>query len=287
MTNHISLFDLVPGNELLGRYRIVRPHRQGTMAANFEALDLEGGERRELQVFPGGLFEDRGQAADFAERLGAWREVANPAVLVPREVRVFDDGSVLLVTDFPIGRSLRGWMKDHARMEARAVRALAIGLLEGLETVHAADLAHGDLKPAAVRYRPDEDRGVLLDGGITPALWAAKHLGTRTALIGTPYYAPIEQFSGDQPDALSDLYSLCTVLYELVTGVLPWSGTGFVEVFQSKMQPGPPSMAERAPGVPVDAELERAIVKGLCAARTERYASAGELHDRLARIELE
>ena len=107
-----------------------------------------------------------------------------------------------------------------------------------------------------------------------------------TALIGTPYYAPLEQFGGDSPDVSSDLYNIATVLYEMLTGVLPWSGKTFLEVFQSKMQPVVPSMANRASGLEVAPDLEAAIATGLSPRRDQRYQGAEEFLERLRAVEL-
>ena len=162
-------------------------------------------------------------------------------------------------------------MGDSPRMDPEEVLVLGRQLLGGLGEIHAAGLVHGDIKPAAIYLRSDGDGAQLVDGGVTPALWAAKHLGTRTTLIGTPFYSPLEQFSGDSPSSSSDLYGLGTLLYELLTGVLPWEGRGFIEVFQSKMQEGAPPISQRAPGVEIPPELEAAIAGSLRAKRSERY----------------
>ena len=119
---------------------------------------------------------------------------------------------------------------------------------------------------------------------MTPGLWNAKGIGDRTTLIGTPYYAPVEQFGGDAPTVTSDIYNVATVLYECLTGVLPWPGKTFLEVFQAKLQKTPPPMAERAPGVSVDPQLEAVITRGCQADRHERYASAEEFGEALAAL---
>ena len=85
-----------------------------------------------------------------------------------------------------------------------------------------------------------------------------------------------ERIRGDPFDARADLYGLGTVLYELLTGVMPWEGRGFIEVFQSKMQEGPPPMKQRAPGVDIPSGLEAAIAKSLRAKRSERYVAADD-----------
>jgi serine/threonine-protein kinase len=216
-----------------------------------------------------------------------WCELETDAVLQMRDIRALDDGAVVCVSDFPPGRCLRGWMAEEPRMGLDEVVELTSGLLRGLVQVHAAELVHGDIKPASIWFEPGAGRGTLVDAGVTPGMWAAKHLGTRTALIGTPYYAPIEQFSGDSPDALSDQYNLGTVMYELLTGVLPWTGKGYIEVFQSKMQEAPPAMRQMAPTVEVPRALEDVVARSLRAKRRERFASAADFLSALESVELE
>jgi serine/threonine-protein kinase len=117
-------------------------------------------------------------------------------------------------------------------------------------------------------------------------LWSAKHLGDKTALIGTPYYAPVEQFGGEAPDISSDIYNVATVLYELATGVVPWPGKSFLEIFQAKLAPTPTPMRERVPGCEVPASLEEVIKGGLLTDRRERYTDAGTFRDLLAAVDL-
>lgn len=282
----LTLFDLTPGKVLSGRFEILRPYRQGGMSATFEVTDREEDTRRELQVFPAALFENKAQAIDFAASLSKWREIEADAVVRLCDVQVRQDGTLLLISEFPPGDSLRVWLKENERMEVEGVLALGRRLLAGLVQVHAAGQVHGDIKPHTIHLDRGPDDAVLVDGGITTGLWSAKHLGDRTALIGTPFYAPVEQFGGESPDVQSDLYNLATVLYELVTGVVPWQGSSFLEVFQSKLQKSPPAMRSRAPEVEVPRAFEDAVMGGLFADRRDRYASAHAFLDRLETVEL-
>lgn len=282
--SRLSLFDLAPDKVLLDRYRILAPHRENGMSAAFRVEDQEGGGERELQAFPASLFENSTQADEFASALRAWSAVDSDAIVSPDAVEVFEDGAVVTVTAFPRGRLLRDVFGEKGRLSAAEVLELGDALLAGLEECHAQGLAHGDIKPTTIFVGGPGPQ--LVDGGVTPGLWAAKHLGTRTALIGTPYYAPIEQFGGDCPDERSDVYNLATVMYELLTGVMPWRGRSYIEVFQSKMQPEAPSMRSLAPDVEVDPALEASIAKALRGKRKERHASAAAFRASLAELTL-
>jgi len=275
----LNLFDLAPGKVLLDRFRILQPHRQAGMSAAFEVESTEDGRRLELQVFLGNVFEDPAQAGEFANRLEAWKGIDAPQVVRLIELNLLDDGTLVYVSEFPAGDSLRTVLSEKGALGVGSAMALATSLFAGLEKIHAAGLVHGDIKPEAIYFDAQAGTASLVDGGITPGMWAAKHLGTRTALIGTPFYAPLEQFTGDSPDDISDLYNLATVLYEALAGVLPWSGQSFIEVFQSKMTKAPPAMSVRAPEATVPADIERAIAKGMMGARSERYSSVDEFRE--------
>ena len=280
----LTLFDLSPGKVLLDRWKIVRTNRTGGMAATFAAEDLDG-TLRELQIYSTVLFERRGDADEVAAAMSRWLPVKHAHVLRAVAVDRHEDGSVLYATDMPLGRALRELKVEGEAWEPARVVALGLELCAGLAEIHANGLVHGDVKPHTVHVS-DEGRAVLVDCGITPALWSAKHLGEKTALIGTPFYAPLEQFGGESPDVQSDVYNLATLLYELACGVLPWRGKSFLEVFQSKLEKRPPPMNQRAPAADVPRGLEIAIARGLMADKRERWQTANQLREALAAANL-
>jgi len=197
-----------------------------------------------------------------------------------RELMLVSDGTLIEVCDPPPGRSLRERMKETGAVPQAEAVDLGLQILDGLMAVHERGLVHGDVKPQTifVAEREEGPHAALVDGGITAALWNAKHLGDHTALIGTPFYAPVEQFGGESPDVQSDVYNLATVLFELLTGVLPWPGKTLLEVFQAKLERRPPSMRQRAPQIEVQEDLEAAVICGLLADREARYADAAAFH---------
>ena len=265
----------------------MRALRQTGMARVFEVNDRAEKEARQLLVFPAALFEGEEQSCDFADVMRSWREVDSEAVVRVRDIVRLKDGALLVGTDLPPEASLRDWLKEHGRMEAPRALALGLELCRGLAAIHENGLVHGDIKPFTIHVPSGAQpaQAMLVDGGITPGLWSAKHLGEHTVLIGTPFYAPVEQFGGESPDVRSDLYNLATVLYELVTGVVPWAGSNFLEVFQAKLQPAP-GMRSRAPEAEVPRAYEEVVQRALATAGSERYGSAEELGEALAAVEL-
>jgi serine/threonine protein kinase len=281
----IQVHEIGPGKLIAERFEIRASHRQGGLSVAFEAFDREVGAAREVQFFPPSLFEGEQEAEEFARLWAPWKRVDSPNVLRVHEIALVGPDALLLVTDLPRGRSLRAVLDEAKRLSEDQVVRLGLQLLEGLAELHGQGLVHGDLKPQSVWVEgrePELGDGVLIDGGSTPGLWTAKDLGERTALIGTPYYAPVEQFGGEAPDVQSDLYNLATLLFELGTGVQPWRGRTFLEVFQAKLEREPPTVAERAPNVTLSSAFEAAVRGGLYADSEQRWSSAQAFHEALS-----
>ncbi len=281
----LTLFDIVPGRVIADRFTVIGPNRQGGFSTAFEVTDAKDGARCEFQLFPAGLFEGDDQAGHFCERLRPWAEAESDAIVGVRDILELDAHTLALVTEFPVGESLRARLTREKLVTRDEVLAIGTRLLEGLEQVHAKGLFHGDIKPNTIWVdgTGEDAQPQLVDGGVTSALWTAKDLGARTALIGTPFYAPVEQFGGDAPDVRSDIYNVAAVLYECAVGVLPWAAKTFLEVFQAKLL-DPKPMRERARDIEVDAEFDEAIRKGCFADRNRRYASAAEFRAALERL---
>lgn len=275
MRQTLTLFDIMPGKVLGERFLVQGTSRQGGLSAVFHVHDQQEERDCELQLFPAGLFDDDGESAEFVASWQNWSEVHSP--FVARVLGVVDlGGTQALLTERPHGRCLRELMDEGRTFTASDVIGIGLELCGGLSALHGRGLAHGDVKPKTIFVDETDSYLVptLVDGGVTSGLWAAKHLGEQTALIGTPFYAPIEQFGGTAPDARSDVYNTAAVLYELATGVLPWKGTSFLDIFQAKLAKSVPPMALRAPKVEVPENLEAAILGGLAGDRNLRYPDA-------------
>jgi serine/threonine-protein kinase len=276
-------YGIAPGQRIDGRYDVVGPNRQGGLSVAFEVKDASG-KPFEMQHFPAALFESEDQAREFAASWEPWKSIGSSAVLAVRDVLVLDGAGLMLVTDLPPGRPLRDQLAEEPRLAPEDAVALGRRLLEGLVQIHERGLVHGDVKPNTIFVRgtaPGRE-AVMVDGGVTAGLWLAKDLGDKTALIGTPYYAPAEQFGGDCPDVQSDLYNVATVMFEVIAGRLPWTGANFLQVFQAKIAKEVPSLrAAVGPDALVSEALDDAIGGGLRADPRKRYETANEFLDAL------
>ena len=275
----LNLFELREGETLIERFRIDKALAHGPLSARFEVTELETDEPLALEVFMSGLFEGHGQAAFFADRVRAFGKIQSPLALATRRIDVTEAGDVLRFCEKAEVNDLRSRLASDGPMTRAQALHMGTSLLEGAGAWHASGFAHGDIKPSNLYVSDDTVRAS--EGGVTVALWRAQHMGARTSLIGTPFYAPLEQFSGEVPGPGSDLYAIGTVLYEALCGALPWAGKGFIEVFQSKMEDNPPPIESRAPNLRVGEALEEVIRKSIRARRDERFQDAAEFLEAL------
>jgi serine/threonine protein kinase len=258
---------------LAARYRIEQPLGQGGMASVYLAHDDELDRPVALKILADNLVGD----ATFRNRFE--REARLAARLShPNVVRVFDvgesEGRPFIVMEYVEGDTLADELVRHGALPpARAVE-LALQICSGLEAAHASGLVHRDVKPRNLLLRPD---GVLkiADFGIARAAESTRltEIGT---ILGTAAYLAPEQAQGQEATPAADLYSVGAVLYELLTGRVPYAATSLVELL-AEQQAGPP-----APIGGVSASLELAVIRCLETDPAKRPPSAGALAAELA-----
>jgi serine/threonine-protein kinase len=231
------------GAELVaGRYRIARWLGAGGMGRVYEALDTELDERVALKVLRSGLSDEA------LERFR--REVKLTRRIQHRNVaRMFDIGEhrsdKFLTMELIDGAALTRELGKS--MAWPRLRSLAIQLCSGLAAAHDAGVIHRDFKPDNVMIERGTDRVVITDFGIARS---GDDVGVTQvgALIGTPRYMAPEQLAGDEVDHRADVFALGVILYELATGMRPWSGDSAIAIAVAQAtQPLRPFTARQVP----------------------------------------
>jgi eukaryotic-like serine/threonine-protein kinase len=205
----------------------------------------------------------------------------------PAVCRVLDFGTTPRGDPFVVSELLSGetlddlLMREGARPGVEAVRLL-LPILDALDAAHKKGIVHRDVKPANVFLARSGDRiqPKLLDFGIARSLAATSRTTTTGTVCGTPCYMSPEQAHGsDDIDARSDLWSFCVVLYEVITGWPPFLADNYnATLFAVANQPAPPMTASGC-----DDRLARIIERGLAKEPQDRWQSAAELGNALAR----
>ena len=205
--------------------------------------------------------------------------VRHPNVLAVHDLVFAESGQPYMVMDFAPGGSLRESLARRGPLDSEEIVALLRPLLAGVAALHAAGIVHRDLKP----------ENILIDGGGQPLvadLGLARALDRETrftqtgALIGTPAYMAPEQLRSVEPTAATDVYALGTILFELLTGQLPFAAESLMEFVSAIAGQRPPAPRSLAPGV--DPGLEAICLRCLEKEPARRYASAEALGQALA-----
>ena len=260
---------LAPGSVLAGRYRIEELRGVGGMGIVYRAHDLELDLDVAVKIIRPELAADTSLLSRFRQELILGRQVSHPNV-----VRIHDigqDGDLHFLTmDFIAGTSLRAWMEEHGPADEATVTALLRPLAGALDAAHRAGILHRDLKPSNVLV---DAEGVphVADFGL------ARSIGTpgptqAGAVVGTPDYLSPEQAKGEPLDARSDLYALGIIVFELLTGELPFPGGSFAETVAQRIAGRP-----RALPAGVSPKMRAIVSRCLAPSPSRRFASAAEL----------
>jgi len=189
---------------------------------------------------------------------------------------------IYMVMEWCEGRLLRQILAEGRIPQERAIR-IAIAVLEALEYIHANGIVHRDLKPENIMVDA-EDNIKLIDFGIAGDA-AARRLtyANFTATLGTPDYISPEQVKGKRGDGRSDIYSLGVILYEMLTGSLPFSGPSPLAVMNDRLlnHPTPPRVADPS----ISPQLQEVLYRALERDPVNRYAKAQQFAWDLAHLD--
>ncbi len=280
-----DLEDPLVGHVLGDRYRVLERIASGGMGQVYRAAHTRIASLFAVKVLYGDLAYDAQMRVRFA------REAEAAACLQSRHiVRVVDfsessEGLLYLAMEHLEGKALAHVIAERPMAQRRAV-SIATQIARGLAHAHERGIVHRDLKPGNVMLiREDDENDVvrLLDFGIA-RLGDGGGLTVAGALMGTPEYMSPEQYRGEGVDARSDLYALGIMLFEMLTGSLPFASDSLVEFAQLHAHAAPPSLAERGGSRDIAPELEAVIGRLLAKRQDDRFASAREVIEALRHL---
>jgi serine/threonine-protein kinase len=263
--------------ETVDKYQIIGCLGRGGMADVYKALHPELNRVVALKVLNRALVHSPEMLERFRREARAIAALRHSNV-----VQVFDlgvaDGIYYMVMEYIEGETLARRIKDlqqHGEHMAFAeVLRIGIAIGNALDYAHEQGMLHRDVKPANIMFR-DDGSIVLTDFGVAKILDAASDLTASGAVAGTPAYMAPEQWTADEPDRRSDIYSLGVVLYELATGELPFSADTPGRLMFKHISESPPP--PRDIYADISPELETIILRALAKDADDRYQTAQEL----------
>ncbi len=291
------------GRTVVGRFRVERIIGRGGMASVYAAVDERSGQEVALKLLKRELTRDPTVLRRFEREAKAASHLVHPNI-----IRVFESGiqdeDAFIAMELASGKDLlKALSQERPMRQARAALILA-QVCSALDVAHGKGIVHRDLKPENIVLVADPDepggeRAKVLDFGIAKILDVSKpgnasdatdppSYVTKTALtrvgtiVGTPAYMSPEQCRGGDLDGRSDIYTCGVLLYQLVTGELPFTGETPLHTAMRHIhaQPRPPHELRRD----INAGLERIILKALAKWPGERHQTAQQLREELAAV---
>src|SRR5260370_19596191 len=225
--------DSLQSGDQLDHYRIEILVTQGGMASIYRATDLQSGRDVVIKVPHSQVESD----PFFFDRLKREEEIGKK-LDHPGVMRVFDDeerSRVYMVMEWVDGRSLRHILTEEKKLSGERAVRIALGICNALEYIHGNGVVHRDLKPENVMVG-SEDQIKLIDFGIAGSLGMRRLIFAKlTRAMGTPDYVSPEQVKSKRGDARSDVYALGVMLYEMLTGDVPFHGPNPLAVINDRL----------------------------------------------------
>jgi eukaryotic-like serine/threonine-protein kinase len=276
--------DLKPGDLLQGKYRILHQIGAGGFGKVYAAENTNLGTRVAIKVRRSSKRDDR-----------IWREGKAAARLrSPHTVRVFDvdrldDGTAYMVMEFLEGQSLREHLARSGPVGVPQAVTWMLELCAALREAHAINLIHRDIKPSNIFLveGPNVDPHIkLVDFGLAKAFGepVEESVTESGLLVGSPAYMSPEQVRSARLSPQTDIWSLGVVLYEVISGLRPFHGTGSAGMLAAIAADQPAPLSEVAPHAAP--ELDRIVAKCLRKTESERFASVDELSAALRKLEI-
>jgi len=274
---------LRPGSVFANRYDVKEVLGMGGMGVVYRAFDRQLQEPVAIKTLrPEILAGDSVALERFKQEIRLARRISHRNV-----VRTYDLGEVngmyYLTMEYVEGTSLNQLISSRGRLPIPVTLTVGKQLCRALEVAHEQGIIHRDIKPQNIVVEPSGFLKVM-DFGIARLASApqGKGLTQEGASIGTPDYMSPEQLSGLELDARSDLYAAGVVLFECVTGHVPFDGESVYAIVAKHLEEPAPDPRQFNADVPE--ALSQVILKAMAKERGDRYQTAGEMHDALAAI---
>ncbi|HKV86478.1 MAG TPA: serine/threonine-protein kinase [Candidatus Dormibacteraeota bacterium] len=264
-----------PGTRL-GQYEVQDFIGQGAMGLVYRAYHSQLERTGAVKVLQA-MSPDPDTTARFKHEAQAIAQMRHPNI-----VNVYDfgenQGTPYMIVEYVPGGSLATRMSERPLDQSTALKYLR-GIAAGLDYAHSKGIVHRDVKPANVLLEAD-DTPVLADFGLAKLLQGSSLKSMTGVTTGTPAYMAPEQVAGSKVGPAADRYSLATIAYEMLTGVIPFDGEALMELLYAQVHRYPPAPSTRNPSL--TPAVDDVVMRGLAKNPADRWESCGDFVDALA-----
>lgn len=265
---------IVKGTKINDRYQIIKTLGEGGMANVYLAHDIILDRNVAVKVLRGDLASDEKFVRRFQREALSASSLSHPNIVEMYDVGE-DDGQYYIVMEYVDGKTLKQVLKQRGHLSITEVVDIMLQLTDGMAHAHDAYIIHRDIKPQNIMILSN---GVIkiTDFGVATALNSTQ-LTQTNSVMGTVHYLPPEQAQGKGSTIKSDIYSMGIMMYELLTGFVPYKGENAVEIALKHLKEPLPSVRKSDDSIPQS--IENIIIKATAKNPKNRYSDAREMHE--------
>ena len=267
---------IMKGQKINDRYQIIKSIGEGGMANVYLAYDTILDRNVAVKVLRGDLATDEKFVRRFQREALSASSLSHPNIVEVYDVGE-DNGQYYIVMEYIEGCQLKQLLKKRGRLTLSEVIDIMLQITDGLSVAHDAYIIHRDIKPQNIMIL-DSGLVKITDFGIAMAMNSTQ-LTQTNSVMGSVHYLPPEQANGKGSTLQSDIYSMGILMYELLTGELPYKGDNAVEIALKHLKEKIPSIRDKYPEIPQS--VENIIIKATAKNPKNRYADARSMNEDL------
>ncbi len=272
--------ELTTGATFAGRYQIIEELGKGGMGKVYKVFDQEVQAKMALKLIRPDVSADKNTIERFRNELKIARDISHKNIC-----RMYDlgreAGNYFITMEYVSGEDLKNFIRRSRQLVVGTAISIAKQVCEGLAEAHRVGVVHRDLKPGNIMI-DEAGNAKIMDFGIARSI-SAKGITAAGDVIGTPEYMSPEQVEGKEVDRRSDIYSLGIIIYEMLTGQVPFDGDTPFTIGMKQKSEIPKDPRSLNAQIPLD--LSRLVLKCLEKDKESRFQNADELRANLEKIE--